>query len=538
MVDSYKDDEMDEILKHQAELEGNIAPLKGTLLKLRKRFDFSSTRNEAASQDGGAAIQQLAQQQAEFIRLISSSFNTASNSSSSSTVVAQNASPHTDVKLPRMNLPTFGGNILEWPSIFDLFDSAVHKNVVLQDSQKLYFLKTNLVEEADALISHLRIEDANYAPALAKLKARYNKPLEIAAQHIHRFLNQQSMTSPSAAGLRSLHDVSDEVIRALEAMNQEGRDIWLLYILAEKLDPESKQLWCQKRSELKDEQVTLERLLKFIDAQSCALKSVQPIHQKKPMFITPFPSKHSTRGPTALVTTGHFSPPLMCVFLCKITASTVSAWQNRCENCLKQHSGEPCQSGNCRKCNLPHHTRLHEALQSTAASTTGNSTAATTNIYGSSSMPQTLIAPLCRATDFMDTNVLLLTATINVLDKFGRPHACRAVLDCASHTSYITEDLCSVQLADPQFHHPGKVSILLGNKLFFQLLEPGRINLGLDDWLPVLQNTKLGWVVSGDFKDCDNQPHTNAPSCLLTAPNDPFSDQLRKFWELEEYTQR
>ncbi|XP_065088063.1 uncharacterized protein LOC135709605 [Ochlerotatus camptorhynchus] len=209
--------------------------------------------------------------------------------------------------------------------------------------------------------------------------------------------------------------------------------------------------------------------------------------------------------------------------------------QNPCENCLKQHSGEPCQSGNCRKCNLPHHTRMHEALQSTAASTTGNSTVATTNIYGSSSMSQT---HLCRATDFMDTNVLLLTATINVFDKFGRPHACRAVLACASHTSYITEDLWSIQLADPQFHHPGKVSILLGNKLFFQLLEPGRNNLGLDDYLPVLQNTKLGWVVSGGYKDCDNQPHTNAPSCLLTTPNDPLSDQLRKFWELEEYTNK
>lgn len=43
----------------------------------------------------------------------------------------------------------------------------------------------------------------------------------------------------------------------------------------------------------------------------------------------------------------------------------------------------------------------------------------------------------------MDTNVLLLTATINVLDKFGRPHVCRAVLDCASHTSYVTKELCN-----------------------------------------------------------------------------------------------
>ncbi|XP_055634169.1 uncharacterized protein LOC129774455 [Toxorhynchites rutilus septentrionalis] len=253
-------------------------------------------------------------------------------------------------------------------------------------------------------------------------------------------------------------------------------------------------------------------------------------------------------------------------------------WQNLCENCLKQHFGEPCQSGNCRKCNLPHHTHLHEALQSKVDSTPVHVTAATISPSGSYSMSQTPIASVGPATDFMDTNVLLLTATIHVFDKFGRPHACRAVLDGASHTSHITQDLCqklglpttevdfefggiadtsghaskgalvtpintkdwpipgSIPLADPQFHHPGKICMLLGNKLFFQLLEPGTIKLGSDDGLPVLQNTKLGWVVSGGYKDGGIQSDAYAPSCLLTASKNTLSDQLRKFWELEEYT--
>lgn len=175
MVDNCSDEQMDEILEHQSLFERTFLALKTTLLKLKKKVDFSSTRHEdITQQDGASAIQQLAQQQAEFIRLISTSFNMAGASSggSSSAINANTTLPHTDVKLPRMNLPSFGGNILEWPSFFDLFESAVHRNVSLQDSQKLYFLKTNLVGEAAALISHLRIEDANYAPALAKLKAR------------------------------------------------------------------------------------------------------------------------------------------------------------------------------------------------------------------------------------------------------------------------------------------------------------------------------------------------------------------------------
>lgn len=623
MVDICSDEEMDDILKHQSSFEESFVKSKGSLLKLRKRFDFSSTRHDAVSpQDGGSAIQQLAQQQAEFIRLISNSFNMANAGAGSNTTnVANSGSPHVDVKLPRMNLPTFGGSIVEWPSFFDLFDSAVHKNASLLDSQKLYFLKTNLVDEAAALISHLRIEDANYAPALAKLKARYNKPLEIAAQHIQRFLSQPTMTSSSAAGLRSLHDVSDEAIRALEAMNQEGRDIWLMYILVEKLDPESKQLWCQKRSEMRDEDVTLEKLLSFIDSHSSALKSVQPIRQRKPMFVTPASKTPTNRGPTALVAMGHHSPPPPCSFCTKsvhqlyqcgkfLHASSDDRLdfirrQNFCVNCLRKHSSEPCQSGNCRKCNLPHHTRLHEAFQSSATSPSASNTfdEASTN----TSLPtpsQTLISPLNIAADLMDTNVILLTATIRVFDKLGRQHTCRAVLDCASHTSYITEDLCrklglattavdfeyggiagtsghasrgalvtfasrcsdyknvvpcivlhritselplktvniadwpipeSIHLADPQFHHPGRISMLLGNKLFFQLLEPGTIRLDANDNLPVLQNTKLGWVVSGGYNDNICQPDSTAPSCLLVSATDVLSDQLRKFWEIEEY---
>ncbi|XP_053667870.1 uncharacterized protein LOC128718230 [Anopheles marshallii] len=182
-----------------------------------------------------------------------------------------NSLPRIDLKLPRMNLPTFDGDILKWASFHDLFDSAIHRNVSLQESQKLYFLKTNLSDEAAALISHFKIEDGNYEPALEKLKQRYNKPLEAAANQIDRFLNQTPMNRPSADGLRLLHDVSDEMIRALDALQQDSRDIWLIHILVSKLDSETKHLWCQKRAECNENKLTLVRFLKFIDDQSSVL---------------------------------------------------------------------------------------------------------------------------------------------------------------------------------------------------------------------------------------------------------------------------
>ncbi|XP_058816985.1 uncharacterized protein LOC131680282 [Topomyia yanbarensis] len=571
MVEVCKDTEIDDLLDQLANFEEDVVLLKNGFNKLLKRMDFSSTQHEVPlMQNGTDAIRQLAEQQAEFFHHLSSNFSfvhQAANSSTAATSVDQNAQIFSDIKLPRMNLPIFSGNILEWPSFYDLFDSAVHKNPNLQDSQKLYFLKTNLAGEAGSLISHLRIEDANYAPALAKLRDRYDKTLEIAAQHIQRFLGQPSMTSPSATGLRSLHDVSDEVVRALKAMKREGRDIWLLYILVDKVDPDTKQLWFQKKADMTDEEITLDRFLKF--------NTYTRIHQ--PCFT------YDLR------------------LLRQITALVISVRQKLCQNCLKLHAGESCKSGSCRRCNQFHHTRLHEAFHPPAAQT-ATSTSSAMELSGPHSVSQSLVSHLNLTNDLVDTNVLLLTVTINVQDKHGRPLACRAILDCASHTSYITTDLCdklglstadvdfefggisgtfghaskgalvtfscseyqnvipcvvldritselpikpvdisnwpipsSIHLADPQFHRPGKISMLLGNKLFFNLLEPGTIKLCLENRLPVLQNTKLGWVVSGGYEYPKQSAESSLPLCLLASTDDLLSKQLKQFWELEEY---
>ncbi|KAJ8977558.1 hypothetical protein NQ317_019133 [Molorchus minor] len=54
----------------------------------------------------------------------------------------------------------------------------------------------------------------------------------------------------------------------------------------------------------------------------------------------------------------------------------------------------------------------------------------------------------------------------------------------------------NIILADPTFHTPGQIDLLIGAGTFFELLTIVQIKLG--DNLPVLQKTKLGWVVSGN----------------------------------------
>ena len=92
----------------------------------------------------------------------------------------------------------------------------------------------------------------------------------------------------------------------------------------------------------------------------------------------------------------------------------------------------------------------------------------------------------------------------------------------------------SVHLADPFFNLPGKVDILLGTGLFFQLLEPGQIELSPDNRLPTLQNTKLGWIVAGRYHEPTRVAESHASTCLLSSTESVLSQPLCKGREPEE----
>lgn len=86
-------------------------------------------------------------------------------------------------------------------------------------------------------------------------------------------------------------------------------------------------------------------------------------------------------------------------------------------------------------------------------------------------------------------------------------------------------------LAHPDFHYPKKVDALIGAEVFYDLLLNGRLKLnnpGLG-----LQNTKLGWVVSGKLGGTWNQEKVH---CHLVRGD--LHEKVDKFWELEEVSDR
>ncbi|XP_058448980.1 uncharacterized protein LOC131428938 [Malaya genurostris] len=90
-----------------------------------------------------------------------------------------------------------------------------------------------------------------------------------------------------------------------------------------------------------------------------------------------------------------------------------------------------------------------------------------------------------------------------------------------------------IQLADPTFHHSGKVDMLIGSQWFLKLLLPGEISLAEN--LPILKETQFFWVLGGNYGgDTYSDPVLHSHAVTL----DDLDQLIRRFWEVEEISNK
>ena len=95
-------------------------------------------------------------------------------------------------RLPKLTLPTFEGDPLEWQTFWDSFASAVHSNNVLSDVQRLNYLRAHLGGEASRAIVGFPLTSANYYQSVDLLKERFGQPQRIVNAHMHALMNLSS----------------------------------------------------------------------------------------------------------------------------------------------------------------------------------------------------------------------------------------------------------------------------------------------------------------------------------------------------------
>ncbi|KAL0849262.1 hypothetical protein ABMA28_013591 [Loxostege sticticalis] len=264
-----------------------------------------------------------------------------------------------------------------------------------------------------------------------------------------------------------------------------------------------------------------------------------------------------------------------------------------CCNCLRQgHTLNECRLGPCRECKKRHNTLLH--APKTASSNISISTSESTTIVNHSAQNQqvilsTALVNVCNpitnqsikvralldcgsqssfVTKSLKDKLKLKSNRLDNLRVIGIGNTCssKPIETCTAelnslNSSFtiqlsglvldeITTELprapidiknlnlpSSITLADPTFHQPSKIDVLIGADIFWDILENEQRSLGSQG--PKLHRSKLGWLISGPIFTKKSISSVQCNHTLISQnTNNEIDKMLPAFWNLEEIPQK
>ena len=127
------------------------------------------------------------------------------------------------VRLPKLQLRSFGGDLTKWTSFWESFESAVHSNDDLSDIEKFNYLNSLLERSAREAVSGLALTSANYHKAVETLQKRFGCKQQIVNKHMDALLQVEAVTlSQNTRALRKMFDYISCHIRSLKSLGIES----------------------------------------------------------------------------------------------------------------------------------------------------------------------------------------------------------------------------------------------------------------------------------------------------------------------------
>ena len=201
------------------------------------------------------------------------------NSQGSSSSTLSTSTDAKGLKIPKLEAPTFDGDILNWTHFWEQFTISIHERTNLTDVEKFVYLQHSLKGgSARSIIEGLSGTGEHYAKAIECLKARFDRPRLIHQSHVKIILEIPSLKDGSGKELRHLHDTLQQHLRALDAAECEPLSRFVTSIIQLKLDPSTLFHW-QKHTQTVIDVPHFRDLLEFIDLH-CTCQSLRIYHQQ------------------------------------------------------------------------------------------------------------------------------------------------------------------------------------------------------------------------------------------------------------------
>ncbi|XP_043242111.1 uncharacterized protein LOC122391871 [Amphibalanus amphitrite] len=349
--------------------------------------------------------------------------------------------------LPRLRLPTFGGQIEEWPRWYALFKTMVHQQDMSVE-EKMVHLQNAVTGAARSTIGGMICDGSSYEEALQALQDRYGRELDVVQTTLRNVFSCPGPKPNDSKSLERYFGAVHGATTTLKKMGYEGdiQSIENLRRLVSKLPLELRKAWAEHSLNIGratlihfDEWLRNQvRILLTFEATAAA-----PVSCPKRTTVM-FTTTAGTGGKRCCMCNGDHGLWSCDQFKSKTVderAQAVAA--NRlCFSCLRPGH----QSRNCRTarecgvdgCHLRHNRLLHGSRRVRGPAPSTRLAAGTVNATN-----EATIASIRHGTTVDSSSVLLQVVPVRVHGSCGRFKDTLALLDPGAQTS-----LCNVSLLD------------------------------------------------------------------------------------------
>ena len=397
--------------------------------------------------------------------------------------------PSNGLKAPKIDLPKFDGSIGNWIKFKDMFTSMVHNNKALATVVKFHHL-VNALEGIPAhqnVVAKFVFEEKNYESAWLALNERLNDEEKLVQFHTDAMNSVSKAASCTASEIQRIIDSFAPHLCGLEQLgfpisdNCDLGNVLVINLVKARLDSITLR---EFRKTFKGRKATWKLMLEFLEDQrkiyddSRIEKESDSKPEKKVEKANAFhasydkPEKFIPMCRKCNIQHYLWDCPAYLAVTPRERSAHVRA-EGLCLKCFSsKHKISKCPSQyRCGKCNGPHHTTLHferdEAVTSTSTSVStpsshqriqqfspdysqqSVSSAAVPSFQprqmaGNTHVSSDVKVPSHGVNSFVTSSqILLSTILLEVEDAEGQWHLCRALLDNASDTSFITTEFAN-----------------------------------------------------------------------------------------------
>ena len=376
---------------------------------------------------------------------------------------SQNSRDSIKVKLPKLTLPSFNGDITQWTSFWESFSSTIHECTSLADIDKFKYLQQSLKGTAFETIAGLPISNSNYKEAIDLLQKRYGNKQILISKYVETLLALPAIESSNdLQNLRCLYDRTEATVRSLRGVgvSDESYGTILTPIIMAKVPSELRLILSRDLSDEWDLSGLLDIFGKELALrEKCSLAPItNPASSKtghNKIQVKPKQGAYNegfapATTATLLVNQGVSQKIPTCLFCnqqhfssscTKVTnpnaRKAILREKRRCFICLRGgHISKNCNSGSkCYNCRGKHHVSIcgskpdHLSQPATEQQSRPEQTPVSTS--------------LLTTRDDRNVSVLLQTAraTVHKVDDDNQSCNVRIILDTCSQKSYVTKRL-------------------------------------------------------------------------------------------------